>query len=122
MKHGRRLGKSILILAILSLLTGTLYGQTTSELLKKRYEQALLDSAIRYEALKPVTFHLQLENQHLIKSNLELRIQMDFKDKKEAETQKFYLAQLAALRKKNRARFGLGAGLGALAAVITLKL
>ncbi|MDQ6479788.1 hypothetical protein [Dyadobacter sp. LHD-138] len=121
-RNGKKRGKFILILSILSLLTGTLFAQGTEEIFEKRYEEALLDSAIRYEALKPVTFHLQLENKHLIQANLELRILVDLRDKQRELIQKKYNAQLADLRKGATRRFLIGTAVGALGTLIILKL
>jgi len=122
MKNGNKSGKFILILSILSLLTGTLSAQNTNEIFEKRYEEALLDSAIRYEALKPVTFHLQLENRHLLKANLELRILVDLREKQQELIVKKFNAQLADLRKQTRRRSLIGAAAGALGTLIILKL
>ncbi len=81
------------------LLCGELIAQPLSGNLKARFDQAVLDSAIRYEYLKPVALTLKLENDQLLKENLSLRILNELKDKKDAQDKEHYQAQLAGLRK-----------------------
>lgn len=106
----------------LILLCGTAYAQSTAEILQKRYDQAVLDSAIRYEYLKPIAYNLQLENKHLIQENLALRIKNDLKDQDAALAARAFKIQLEAIRQKGNRRFWTGAGIGALGTLIILKL
>ena len=82
----------------------------------------MLDSAIRYEFLKPVTLNLQLENKHLLQENLALRIQNDLKDQDAKLAQRYFDLQLKAIRKRANRRFWTGAGAGALGTLIFIKL
>ena len=82
----------------------------------------MLDSAIRYEYLKPVAVSLKLENEQLLKENLSLRILNDLKDKNAAQDKQFYQSQLAILRRKGNKKLLTGAALGALGTLIILKL
>ena len=82
----------------------------------------MLDSAIRYEFLKPVALNLQLENKHLIQENLALRIQNDLKDQDAKLAQHYFELQLKAIRKRANRRFWTGTGAGALGTLIILKL
>ena len=111
-----------MLLLWLILHCGIACAQNTAEILKTKFDQAVLDSAIRYEYLKPVAYNLQLENKHLIQENLALRIQNDFKDKDAQLAARSFKIRLEAIRRKSNRRFWTGAGVGALGTLIILKL
>ena len=96
--------------------------QTGSSEMETRFQQAVLDSAIRYEYLKPITTALKLENAQLHKENLQLRITTELYEKKSAYELKLHTEQYQALKKQGNSKLLTGFGLGTLLTLIIIKL
>ena len=104
------------------LVSGTAFAQDTYQILEPDLNLATLDSAIRYELLKPVVTALKTENLHLGQENLQLRILLELKDRESAQDKRLYMDQLAILRKRGIKKVLAGAAAGALGTLIISKL
>ncbi|CAG4992247.1 hypothetical protein DYBT9275_00923 [Dyadobacter sp. CECT 9275] len=87
----------------------TAYGQLTDEILKDRFNQAVLDSAVRYELLKPLTANLQKQSLHLQKENHALSMQVQIMSFRLSTLQNIFAQQLTAERRKRRLIILIGA-------------
>jgi len=98
----RKLGTNTLTLLLLMLLAGTVSGQDTNLTLKQRFDQAVLDSAIRYEMLKPVVNSLQKVNEQQRKENNELRLQNRLMSFQSDNDKVLFAQQIKAVKRKTK--------------------
>jgi hypothetical protein len=106
------------LIAFNGLALGTAWAQVSEAELQQNYENALLDSLIGYELLKPIHYTLTKTNEFLNKDNLALRAENSLLHMQLKMQQEQIEGLLEAERKKHRKRvaaaFGLGFVLGKL--------
>ena len=95
-------------------LSVTAFGQCTPGTWPEGYHQALLDTAIRYELLKPALLNLKKSHEYLSRENESLRQAIRLRDLQTQLLIQHYEALLAgAERRRKRARWlGLAEGFG----------
>lgn len=95
----------------------TAFGQLTPGIWPEGYQEALLDTAIRYELLKPALLNLKKSHEYLSRENESLRQAIRLRDLQTQLLIQHYEALLAgAERRRKRARWlgraeGFGVGL-----------
>jgi len=106
--------------AILILLSATAWGQQSSEKPKRTaYEEALLDSAYRYEELKIANAHLSTAYEYKSKEATAIREALRLSELQSAVQKTYYERQIADIpRKQWRKGFKAGAIAGAVAFAI----
>lgn len=87
--------------------------------MQKNYENALLDSLIGYELLKPIHYTLTKTNEFLHKENLALRAENSLLLRQLQVQKAQYTALLEAERRKRLKRMAAAFGLGWLAGKLT---
>jgi len=97
------------------LLSGQIIAQDLTQKSTAKFNQAVLDSAILYEFLKPVALNLQLENKQLIKENLALRLTVKLTAVLTDQEKRKSDEKLATLKKKLKRTRRIAIGLGILA-------
>lgn len=109
------LSKRILLtgsIALVGLISETATAQQYSKEFDQAYEQALLDSLINYELLKPINFTLKKQNELLTLDNLALKAENSLLQRQLTLQKEQYERMLADERKKRRKRvlaaFGIG--------------
>ena len=98
----RKPGTNILTLLLLILMAGTASGQNTNLTLKQRFDQAVLDSAIRYEMLKPVVNSLQKVNEQQRKENNDLRLQHRLMSFQSSNDKLLFAEELKKVRRRTK--------------------
>lgn len=94
------------ILLLCALPLGTACAQDTATVFNHRYEESLLDSLIRYEMIKPVTFNLQKENVQLRKEKQDIAMQLHIVSFRCRQQGEIFTKNLKSERGKQAKRIG----------------
>lgn len=119
MKNLTKLGKNTLLCTLL--LSGTAYGQDTFQTFGQELNRATLDSAIRYELLKPMVINLQKANVQYQKENTEQGLQMRFMSFGHELEKTSFANELKAEKRKTRTARAVAIGLALLAIIAGAK-